>query len=691
MNPITDRTAAAGPEAPSRGLAALGVVGLTIPFSILIIQLLTVGFDTNHYTGPTPSEIPIISGSAQPLATIAACAVIGGLMVSWAISRRRALVESGLVEYLALLSSLCWIAIGVVADPTLVEFLLVAALALCCPFLIIVVPTVTPTADSRGGEVTQSARHEAIAFHWAGVGAGLAIGGLAVLVATSVGWSQLCAAAGVISGIGCVKLLRWKSRHPHRVSVAPGRNELIGPASVLVGLAAICVTPTLSMAHLLRSEWSAGVRYHAMALGLGGVAGAAGAITGVWRSQDRKTPSTFNEATTARLLMAMAVVTLIGIWSFTLIGAVAMLGLAIGAALCIAALEMTRSASWLPVIAGGAITSVLWSQWNPIVEATGSERITMTLCALPALGLGALVAFQTTRPSLPAPAPAPAPRSELTGIPSASTSFLPPTDRDRSDSGGSGVDTTPSLLEVRDLEFSYGNVQVLFGVDIDVAPNQVTALLGANGAGKTTLLRAIAGLHSATSGTVRFGGIDLAPYDSSQRAALGLSSIGAGTAVAPDLSVIENLTMFGHLLDRATLHQRIDEAFDVFPRLAERKSQFASSLSGGERQMLSLAKAVIVHPRLLIIDELSLGLAPVVVAELVPIIGQLVERKVSVLLVEQNVSVALELATNASCMEKGRIAYSGSASELREDPSLLEAVYLEGVAAAFEHHQVGTR
>ena len=240
------------------------------------------------------------------------------------------------------------------------------------------------------------------------------------------------------------------------------------------------------------------------------------------------------------------------------------------------------------------------------------------------------------------------------------------------------------LLTCRGLDVSYDNVQVLFGVDICVEAEQVVALLGTNGAGKTTLLRTIAGLERQGAGTITFAGADISTFDPTWRVGLGINQIAGGQALAEDLTVAENLKLFGYSLGRhrAALHHGIERAFGVFPRLGERRNQAASTLSGGEKQMLALSKALILRPRLLIIDEFSLGLAPKVVGELLPIVSELNADGAAVLLVEQSVNIALSIADHAYCMEKGEMVYDGSADRLRDDPELMRAVYLEGVSKA---------
>jgi ABC-type branched-subunit amino acid transport system ATPase component len=242
----------------------------------------------------------------------------------------------------------------------------------------------------------------------------------------------------------------------------------------------------------------------------------------------------------------------------------------------------------------------------------------------------------------------------------------------------------PPLLVCERLAVSYDSVQVLFDVSVSVGAGQIVALLGTNGAGKTTLLRTISGLETQDRGRISFGGVDISRMDPTWRVSLGISQIAGGRAVAEGLTVAENLRMFGYSLgtDRAALRSGIEAALDAFPRLAERRNQAASTLSGGEKQMLALAKAFILRPRLLIIDEFSLGLAPKIVGELLPVVTRINQAGTAVLLVEQSVNIALSIAEHAYCMEKGEIVYDGAASRLRDDPELLRSVYLEGVSKA---------
>jgi ABC-type branched-subunit amino acid transport system ATPase component len=240
------------------------------------------------------------------------------------------------------------------------------------------------------------------------------------------------------------------------------------------------------------------------------------------------------------------------------------------------------------------------------------------------------------------------------------------------------------LLGCRRIDFSYGQLQVLFGVDFTVDDGEMVALLGTNGAGKSTLLRVISGLGLPSGGSVHYRGTDITYIGAERRIALGISQVPGGKAVFGPMTVAENLAVYGYTLgrDRAAVSRGMDAAFDAFPRLAERRAQLASTLSGGEQQMLALSKALILGPRLLLIDELSLGLAPIVVGELLAMVRRINETGTSVVLVEQSVNVALSLVQHAYFMEKGEVRFDGPSTLLLRRPDLLRSVFLEGVAAA---------
>lgn len=240
----------------------------------------------------------------------------------------------------------------------------------------------------------------------------------------------------------------------------------------------------------------------------------------------------------------------------------------------------------------------------------------------------------------------------------------------------------PPLLNCRGVDFSYGQVQVLFGVDFTVADGEMVALLGTNGAGKSTLLRVISGLGLPSAGTVRLAGHDITYVDPERRVGMGVVQVPGGRATFEPLSVYDNLRMFGRAIGRgsAAASAGIEASFATFPRLHERRDQPASTLSGGERQMLGLCQALILSPRLLLIDELSLGLAPKVVGELIQMVQQINAGGTAVVLVEQSVNIALSVVERAYFMERGSVQFHGSARKLLARKDLLRSVFLEGAA-----------
>jgi len=244
----------------------------------------------------------------------------------------------------------------------------------------------------------------------------------------------------------------------------------------------------------------------------------------------------------------------------------------------------------------------------------------------------------------------------------------------------SDLDDHRAFLSVRDLDVSYGSLQVLFGVDFDVRPGEVVALLGTNGAGKSTLVRAISGLTPARRGTVTFDGHDVTGAGPEHLARLGIAHAPGGRGVYPGLTVGENLrlAMWTFRADRARCDEATERVFELFPILAERAGQPAGLLSGGQQQMLALAQALAPDPRLLIIDELSLGLAPAVVEELLDVVAHLKGGGLTTILVEQSVTVALHVASRAVFLEKGTVRFSGAAADLAEREDLLRSVFLEG-------------
>ena len=235
-----------------------------------------------------------------------------------------------------------------------------------------------------------------------------------------------------------------------------------------------------------------------------------------------------------------------------------------------------------------------------------------------------------------------------------------------------------SSLEIQDLVVCYGRTDAVKGLSLAVSDGQVVTLIGANGAGKTTIMRAISGLVRARSGRVRFNGQEITSWPAHRIAAAGLLQVPEGRQCFAELTVSENLALGAYLVpDRAEIARRQDAILARFPRLRERLGQFAGSLSGGEQQMLAIGRALMGGPRLLLLDEPSMGLAPLFVEEIFSIIASLREEGTTILLVEQNASAALDVADHAYVLETGRIVLSGPAARVAADPAVA-AAYLGG-------------
>lgn len=234
------------------------------------------------------------------------------------------------------------------------------------------------------------------------------------------------------------------------------------------------------------------------------------------------------------------------------------------------------------------------------------------------------------------------------------------------------------LLRVSDLDFAYGSLQVLFGIALEVRGGEALALVGTNGAGKSTLLRVIAGLERPGAGRVVFAGRDVTGVAAERLAREGLVLIPGGRAVFTDMTVAENLEIQALALRSrpSLLRERRELVFATFPRLRERLSRVAGTLSGGEQQQLALAKALLLRPELLLIDELSLGLAPVVVAELMEVVARLNAEGVTLVVVEQSLNIAARLCERAVFLEKGQVRFEGRTADLLERNDIARAVFL---------------
>lgn len=229
------------------------------------------------------------------------------------------------------------------------------------------------------------------------------------------------------------------------------------------------------------------------------------------------------------------------------------------------------------------------------------------------------------------------------------------------------------LLTIEGLRSGYGAVEVLRGVDLHIAPGELVALLGSNGAGKTTLNAVVSGLVPTWAGRVVFDGQDLTGAHYRRVVQAGLIQVPEGRKVFPNLSVLENLELGAFTRARERRADNLQSVFDTFPRLRERQDQLAGTMSGGEQQMLAIGRGLMAEPKLLILDEPSLGLSPLLVEEMFTLIAQLRARGLAVLLVEQNVGQSLEIADRAYVMENGSIRFSGTASELLASDTLRQA------------------
>jgi ABC-type branched-subunit amino acid transport system ATPase component len=242
-------------------------------------------------------------------------------------------------------------------------------------------------------------------------------------------------------------------------------------------------------------------------------------------------------------------------------------------------------------------------------------------------------------------------------------------------------ESTAPRLRIRGLDAGYGRVQVIFGLDLDVAPGEVVAVLGTNGAGKTTLLRAVSGLLTPSAGMIELDGDDLAQINAEARARRGIAQV-RGADVFAGLTVDENLraALVAHPEARRDAAVRIARVYDVFPALAAHRKQDAASLSGGEQQMVALGCALLLDPKVLLVDELSLGLAPLVVQRLLDVLRVLRDDGQTMVIVEQSLTIAAQLTDRVVYVEKGTIRFDGSPAALAADDELARAVFLGGRA-----------
>jgi branched-chain amino acid transport system ATP-binding protein len=237
-----------------------------------------------------------------------------------------------------------------------------------------------------------------------------------------------------------------------------------------------------------------------------------------------------------------------------------------------------------------------------------------------------------------------------------------------------------NLLEVRGLEVHYGGIRAVKGVDLVVAEGELVCLIGANGAGKTSTLKAICGLLPSHTGSVRYDGKEISRLPVYQLPRQGLVMVPEGRGIFPQLTVAENLAMGAYARRDADVARDLDRIQELFPRLAERRAQTAGTLSGGEQQMLAIGRALMSRPRMLLLDEPSMGLAPLMVAKILDTVREISRQGVTILLVEQNAKLALEIAARGYVMESGVLALGADAKSLLADPRVREAYLGEGAA-----------
>jgi len=645
----------------------LGAVqaGVSVLFPVLVLRRADIAVDLS-FTGVAVERY---------LAALCGAAACGALLAGFVSTFRGARV---LLQLAAMVTAGLFGAIGAVNEVMPLRILCAAAAltagAVWSLGRVVALDVAGPTGGWR-----------VVAGPWTGAAIGVAILGAVEFVADRMNWGYELAASGVVLFLAAALIPPARSSD----GVGAPSGQTADRPTVLVLAFALGVT-TLGAApmaaDLLATKWQFDISQSGGIVMVAALGAAGGAGACHWfGAQARRSPR-YLAGMAAALALSVGGLMAAGGASVTEFGALFGFCAAAGAAAVFAVASESSLVSGTRGARRYGSASLLVGAFGVgagagIAALTAVDGVTrgwlLVIAGLPAVILSAMI--------LTAPPRRSAGRAPIDiSTPASSSAALPFSVGLPQLVGGLSPPARAVLLECSSLNVSYGPVQVLFGVDLRVEEGQLVALLGTNGAGKTTLLRTVSGLESPTSGTVSFGGVDITSFDPTWRVTLGISQIAGGRAVAEGLTVAENLRLFGFSLGRRRheLSRGIDEALALFPRLAERRNQAASTLSGGEKQMLALSKAVILRPRLLIIDEFSLGLAPIIVGELLPVVQSINASGTAILLVEQSVNIALSVASHAYCMEKGEMVYDGPASVLRDDPELMRSVYLEGVSKA---------
>lgn len=634
---------------PAQWCDLLAIAGAAVPLPLVLTRIDVVAFDADRSIRPF-------------LALIAVALVIGiGVANAVAASRSRRIV--------ALAAGALAIGFVDIGEPAWVTLGVLALIALSSATVLAHAVAIERAQSQRfvGSALSVGAAAVGVASAlaygtWSPVvdwGVVTAVGGVALIVAGALGWSQPDSIA-----TSSAYDPRLVAREADGKPVAEAIKRPIG----LMAFLAIGLWPLA--AAQIQSDSVVGPRYPLLTL-VGGALGAL-VIGGLGHLIDsRRSDTTSRLVQTLHATVAIgALAALAGITSHTLVGAatgwgisVACLGTAIVFASGIVSCDpepIGRAVAVGRVIGRGLLGGALGLVASSIAEPR-HHTWWLTIASL-------IVLHQSIRRL-----------RRLTVV------DLEPVAEPVVSAIGSTRSRDKALLDVRRLDSGYGALQVLFSVDFAVAPGEVVALLGPNGAGKTTLLRTIAGLHPTWSGRVQYGGVDLAGLDAAGRAGTGLMLISPEAAIARPLSVDDNLRLFTNTLSVTEMRAARERAFETFPKLKERLRQSAGTLSGGERQMLALSRAVMLRPRLLLIDELTLGLSPAAIADLGPAIRRLNDEGVAMVIVEQSTATALSLAQRAVCIERGAIVADFPAEELRAQPDLIRAIHLDGMSSVLSN------